>query len=289
MNKDEFCTYMANISIKSMLYEVSATPKPGLVDRNNAGAHRDMDFFTFLNSTSVLYSYFYRCTKAGINFKKEDYTLLLKSIRPIGINAEREMFKATKGINTHKGMIFSLGIITAALGSLFKDYNRWNYSPRVVSSRVMYIAEGISKELDTENDNPTYGERLFKRHGIKGIRGEVEAGFPSVVDISLPIFKTLIDKKIYSINDILVHTLLHLIKDTEDSNILGRHNMDILDYVKERVDEALERGGYLTPRGRCFVKALDFEFIKKHISPGGSADLLAVTTMLYLVENGDVL
>lgn len=289
MDRDEFCTYIADMSIKSMLYEVSATPKPGLVDRSNQGAHRDMDFFTFINSISVLYSYFYNCTRAGVSFKKDDYTLLLKSIRPIGINAERKMFKATNGINTHKGMIFSLGILNAAVGSLFRDYKRDIYSPKVLKMRIMHITKGISEELEITNDKLTYGEKLYEKHGIKGIRGEVENGFPNVLEISLPIFKSLFDKKVYCINDILVHTLLHLIKDTEDSNILGRHNMDILSYAQESAKEALDLGGYLTPRGRCFVKKMDFDFIQKNISSGGSADLLAITIMFFLIENGDEL
>lgn len=288
MDREEFCTYIGNLSIKSMLYEVSATPKPGLVDRNNSGAHGDMDFFTFLNSISVLQDYFYNCTKAGTMFNKEDYTLLLKSIRPMGIEAERQMFKATGGINTHKGMIFSLGIINAALGSLFKDHKKTNYTPRVLRRRVIHIAKGISGELEIEKEDNTYGEKLFKRHGIKGIRGEVEAGFPNVVDVSLPIFKALIDKDIYHINDILVHTLLYLIKETEDSNILGRHNMDILNYAQNQAQEALNIGGYLSPRGRCFVNMMDCDFIDRNISPGGGADLLALTLMFYLIENGDV-
>lgn len=293
MDKHDFSTYVANLSIKSMLYEVSATPKPGLVDRNNSGAHKDMDFFTFLNSTSVLHSYFFNCTRAGARFNKEDYSILLKSIRPIGINAERDMFKATKGVNTHKGLIFSLGIIAAALGSLFKDYAMLEYEPKVLSRRIIHISKGITEELENNKgdneDKYTYGEKLFKEHGTRGIRGEVEAGFPTVVESSLPIFESLIDEKIYNINDILVHTLLHLIEVTEDSNILGRHGMDLLEYTQGQARQALETGGYLSPRGRCFVRVMDQDFIQKNISPGGAADLLAVTTMFFLIGNGDVL
>lgn len=296
MDNHDFCTYIANISIKSILYEVSATLKPGLVDRNNSGAHRDMNFFTFLNSTSVLYPYFHDCTNIGTNFREEDYTHLLKNIRPLGIKAEEDMFRATRGINTHKGLIFSLGIINAALGSLFKEHKKTSYYPEVLRRRIMDMTKGILGELDknskddiSDNNKYTYGEKLFKKYGIKGIRGEVEAGFPTVVEISLPVFQLLIDKETYAINDILVHTLLHLIKSTEDSNILGRHNMDILDYSQIQAEKALDMGGYLTPKGREFVRMMDYDFIEKNISPGGGADLLAITTMFFLIENGDIL
>lgn len=288
MNNREFCTYIANISIKSMLYEVSATPKPGLVDRHNSGAHRDMDFFTFIDSTSVLYPYFYNCTKAGIEFNKKDYRFLLKIIRPIGIKAEEDMFKATKGINTHKGMIFSLGITAAALGSLFKEDKKKKYSPNILSKRIKKITQGICNELKLESKNTTYGERLFREYGILGIRGEVESGFPTVTDISLPVFKQLI-KENHHINTILVHTLIYLIKHTEDSNILGRHGIDTLRYTRKQAEKALELGGYLEERGRKFIKDMDRDFIKRHISPGGAADLLAITLMFFLIEKGDVL
>lgn len=289
MENREFCRYIANISIKSMLYEVSATPKPGLVDRSNSGAHKDMDFFTFINSTSVLYSYFYSCTEIGINFKDEDYRDLLRDIRPIGMDAESDMFKATNGINTHKGMIFSLGIIVAALGSLFKEYREVKYSSGLLKNRVMEIAKGICRELKTDNKEPTYGETLFKEHGIMGIRGEVESGFPTVVEISLPIFTDLIEKETYHINTILVHVLIHLMKYTEDSNILGRHDMDRLEYTKAQASKAIELGGYLETKGREYIRDMDRDFIEKYISPGGAADLLAITVMFFLIENGDVL
>ena len=98
MDYNEFSNYISNLIIKSMLYEVSTTPKPGLVDRNNSGAHKDMDFFTFIDSSVVFYDYFYNCVKIGLEFDHEDFKKLLILIRPIGIKAEEIMFQATKNI-----------------------------------------------------------------------------------------------------------------------------------------------------------------------------------------------
>ena len=95
--------HISSLAMKSMIYEVAVSPKPGLVDRFNSGAHKDMDFFTFIDSSMIFMDYFYKCTMTGIEFKEEDYSLLLKSIRPLGIEAEKKMFAATNGINTHKG------------------------------------------------------------------------------------------------------------------------------------------------------------------------------------------
>ena len=49
---------LSSLSMQALLYEVSATPKPGLVDRNNTGAHKDMDIFTFEASAVSLNHYF---------------------------------------------------------------------------------------------------------------------------------------------------------------------------------------------------------------------------------------
>ena len=123
------------LALESMLVEVSVTPKPGLVDRNNSGAHKDMDFFTFMKSAASLARSFEEFSEAGfesgIKFLKFNFTNkniknsadevlqnLFPVIRKIGIKAEKKMFKATNGINTHKGEIFSLGVFCACAGFL---------------------------------------------------------------------------------------------------------------------------------------------------------------------------
>lgn len=288
MNNYEFCKYISRLATKALLYEVSVTPKPGLVDRNNSGAHRDMDFFTFLNSSIVLSDYFYTCAKCGIDFNGDDYSQLLESMRSVGIQAEKDMFKATQGVNTHKGLIFSIGIISIAAGLYFNKYGKVYISATEISDIVKLLAKNITIELNNININNkmTYGENLYLKYGVKGIRGEAETGFETVLVHSLPEFKALLKEEKH-INDILVNILLKLIVNTEDSNILGRHNSEILDYAKEKAGNALWHGGYFTSEGRLLVEEMDRSFTEKNISPGGSADLIAVTLMLYFIENGD--
>lgn len=282
----KFCEDISEIAINSMLLEVSATPKPGLVDRNNSGAHKDMDFYTFMKSSASQVHTFYKCALEGLKFEGKDKRELLKLIRPIGIEGENKMFKATNGVNTHKGLIFSLGVIAAATGLQYRETQK-NMKVEDICHKVTEIAEGIvSRELGNLKNKEalTYGEKLFKNHGIKGIRGEVEAGFPTVRDYSLPLLKELMEGK-ESINDNLVQVLLHLMTVVEDVNILGRHGIEQLEYTKMAAKEALVLGGIFTEKGREKILKLDEEFIKKNISPGGAADLLAVTLMLYFLEN----
>ncbi len=290
MNNHDFGMYISSLATKSMIYEVAVSPKPGLVDRFNSGAHKDMDFFTFIDSSMILTNYFYKCTMAGIEFDEDDYALLLKIIRPLGIDAEKHMFEATKGVNTHKGLVFSLGIISAASGNLYAQNDSINIKAEEISVLVKKIANGITLELENakSKESPTYGEKLYIEYGVKGIRGEVEDGFNTVLKYSLPGLRDLINTGNH-INDILVQVLLNLMAYTEDSNILGRHDMKTLKFVKEKANTALSHGGYLKPYGKLFVEEMDKYFIDKNISPGGAADLLAITIMLYMIENGNKL
>lgn len=289
MNHHEFSNYISNLIIKSMLYEVSTTPKPGLVDRANSGAHKDMDFFTFIDSSVVFYDYFYDCVKAGLEFRGDDYKELLILIRPIGIKAEESMFLATKNINTHKGLVFSFGIMAAAVGSLYKESESLYFNVHEVSNRVKLISKGITLELTDANlnQNTTYGERLYNKYKTTCVRGEVESGFETAIKHSLPVLEKLIGENRYHINDICVQVLLHLIVHTVDCNILGRHNKKTLKYAQSYAKKILKQGGYLSVIGKKDIIDMDRDFIEKNISSGGAADLLAITLMLYFLQNGD--
>lgn len=107
------------MAIKSILYEVSCTPKPGLIDCANNGAHDDMDYFTFLDSTVSLTPFFYKTVEAGVKSKSTN-TLLL-DIREIQEKGEEAMFSATNNINTQKGLLFLISTICTAAGVLIKN------------------------------------------------------------------------------------------------------------------------------------------------------------------------
>lgn len=287
LNDNQVCEYISELALKSMLFEVSATCKPGLVDRINSGAHRDMDFYMFLNSSASLVHTFYKCAFTGLDFYGQNLKDLLNQIRPIGIEGERKMFSVTNGVNTHKGLIFSLGVICAAAGIYFRKTKRLLMDTGYICNIIEEMTKGLSNtelNLMPEDQAITYGERLYRVYGTLGIRGEVESGFPTVRSKGLPLMKALVVKRI-DINDILVQVLLNLMTVTEDSNILGRHDLETLEYVKRAAKEVLALGGVLTSEGRSKIIEMDKDFIKRNISPGGSADLMAVTIMFYLLEN----
>jgi triphosphoribosyl-dephospho-CoA synthase len=285
-------SWMQTISqkaLRALLYEVSASPKPGLVDRFNQGAHTDMDFFTFIDSSSALSIYFTYCVAEGVKYSGKNPEELFQTLRGLGINAEKAMFEATDGVNTHKGLIFSLGVICAAASCTIIEKESEGVEIEMICEKVSLMTQGLClRELTFMNKSEglTYGEKLFLKYGLRGIRREVESGFATVRNYSLPVLRELKSLKSFHINDILVQVLLHLMAVNEDTNIVARHDLKTLEYVQRYAQQVLDLGGMLTPKGMEMVFEMDKEFIRRNISPGGSADLLAVTVMLDLLLQG---
>ena len=277
---------IASLALQSLLAELAATPKPGLIDRNNSGAHRDMDFFTMQKSVSVLAFYFLQFAESGRDFNGKAADLFT-TVRKKGKIAEDAMFRATNGVNTHKGALFSFGIICTAAGYLSKS----KYSKILHTDICSFIREMTAGLCQDElvpikqTDALTHGEAMYLKYHVLGIRGEVENGFPDVMKFAYPIMTQLISEDNYSINTILSHSLLYLMANVVDTNVLFRHQMETVTYVQQSAQNVLRKGGCLTDTGLQAVYELDQDFIKKDISPGGCADLLAVTYFLYCLEN----
>jgi len=272
---------IAKNAVRALLYEISATPKPGLVDRRDSGAHSDMDFFTYIDSTSALAAYFEDMAERGAVSRGFPPEGLLPRLRQRGIVAEEEMFAATGGINTHKGLIFSMGIICAAFG--------WHGSPFPDSDTVLQTAAKIAapalyKDLEgvTPQNAATKGEAAFAKHGLSGIRGEAAGAFPAVRVWGLPVLKNAAANS-KSLNDAGVEALLHLISNVVDTNIIGRSNKEILKTLQDNLRAFLSA----SPDNTAILEhsaRLNELFIKDNISPGGCADLLAVTYIMYFME-----
>ena len=202
------------------------------------------------------------------------------AIRNIGIEAESEMFKGTKGVNTHKGMIFLLGISCAAVAKAMYDKKSFGEIQDIIMKMTRGLVQNELSCMDKDKVK-SYGEKLFLKYNVEGIRGQVERGIPLVFDYSLEVYK---ENKSLKLNDRLIHTLIHIMKYCEDSNVLHRHSMETLGEVKEKAINIISLGGMTTEIGKETIAALDSEFIERNISPGGSADLLAVTLFFNSVE-----
>lgn len=272
------------LALEAMLLEANCAPAPGLVDRFNSGAHNDMDIYTFIKSSVALSSYMHNFVYMGYMHKGALDTLLA-FIRPLGIEAEAAMFKATKGVNTQKGLIFLMGILCATAGYVYRKYNI--IKSTLVFDAVKIMCQGlVAKELGNlpYDRKLTSGERLYHQYGIRGIRGELEDGLPIIQDIALPAYKKAIS--LGATDDaLLIYTLLSIMTATEDTTIINRHDQDTLIMVQKSAKKLLSNDDILQLDGFDAVKDLDRQFIEQWISPGGSADLLAATHFLYVLEN----
>lgn len=293
---EQFIKYVEQMAFQSLMDEVSATPKPGLVDLRDSGAHTDMDYHTFSDSAKAVTPFFADMARAGIEFKKggeKEEELLFLAIRPIGMEAEKAMFSATKGVNTHKGMIFSMGLTAAAAGLTFSRYfDDAKLSTPPKAEDILALCQKMCRrplEADfaaiSALEPKSHGERLYIEHGIRGIRGEAADGFPSIKNASLPILRQELEKNSSKDwNLICLQILLKLMSGVDDTNVLFRTGMKALEYVKESSDKILALGGSFTEAGFLALEQLNDDFIKRNISPGGCADLLAITLFLWRIE-----
>lgn len=263
--------------------EISATPKPGLVDRNNSGAHKDMDYNTFMDSIGAIAPAFSDFARAGMVMEQPDGRSLLL-IRPAGVRCEQAMFAATKGINTHKGAIFSLGIIAAAAGHCYVAGREM--TAESICDVAAAIAAGAKGDFEAPlppGEPMTKGRELYAKYGMRGIRGEAADGFPSVRAV-LPQLRQLMDEGKHSSNHIHLQTLLGLMAIVDDTNVAARCGPEAVKLLHTHAAGVLAAGGALTHPGLEMLEELDRAYIEKNISPGGCADLLSVAVALYSME-----
>lgn len=266
---------------QAILLEVSTHPKPGLVTRLSNGAHKDMSIFTFMMSSAVLSKAFNDLQDIGQAHRGTLAELFCK-LRSYGVGAEAELLRVTKGVNTQRGILFAGGIVSAVSGYAMN----MGLSRNALLPMIKEMAAGlVARELkNLDHAAMTAGEKLYYKYGITGIRGEVENGFPSVVNYGLPALKDAFDKGA-TINDALVHALISLMTVVEDSNVIWRTDYDTLLEVQRIAKNILSLGSVFTEKGRMAIAETERYFLQRRISPGGSADLLSVTITLYLLEH----
>lgn len=266
---------------QAILLEVSTHPKPGLVTRLSNGAHKDMSIFTFMMSSAVLSKAFNDLQDIGQAHRGTLAELFCK-LRSYGVGAEAELLRVTKGVNTQRGILFAGGIVSAVSGyAMNMGLSRDALLPMIKEMAAGLVAREL-KNLD--HAAMTAGEKLYYKYGITGIRGEVENGFPSVVNYGLPALEDAFNKGA-TINDALVHALIALMTVVEDSNIIWRTDYDTLLEVQRIAKDILNLGSVFTEKGRMAIAETERYFLQRRISPGGSADLLSVAITLYLLEH----
>ena len=262
--------------------EARLSPKPGLVDAENCGAHTDMDLALLCRSAEALEPYFARFAAQGI----ADAALLpdgrIAELREQGHDAERAMFAATNGVNTHKGALFLLGVLCCCAGHCAG--NATALLPQTVCRTASRVCSGVTQELGES------AGRAFARYGARGARGEAEDGFPHAL-LALKAFESTKEQGAGE-NDAWLLALLHLVATMEDANVLARCGADVARELRARAATIADRhpaGGMELAQE---IRALDADCRIWRASPGGAADLLACAMFLQALSqlsHGDCL
>ncbi len=258
----------------ALLDEACLTPKPGLVDGANAGAHQDMDLATFEKSAGALLPYLRKAVRLGL--ENAAYAPAMAALRQAGLEAEQAMLAATGGVNTHKGLIYSLGLLLCGLGQSLGGAGE-NYILHAKRLACVGLAEALQK---AKRAPQSHGERIYSQTGLLGARGAAAAGFPSAVKAHEALRAA---RKNLPENAARITALLTCMEELEDTNLLHRGGEAGLRFVQGEARRILA----LPPDAQsllCAVRELDAACISRGLSPGGSADMLALALFLDRVE-----
>lgn len=292
--EEAFVRRIAEQAERALLTEAALAPKPGLVDRLNPGAHRDMDLFTFIDSACALRPYFEACAREGLARRGGDEAACFDALRTPGLLAEARMRGATGGVNTHKGAVFSMGVLCAALGM---GYDGEGSDPDAALLRCGRMTRArMEQELSraAQGAGDSCGEQLYRSSGIGGVRAEAAAGFPSVREAALPRLRACLAAGM-GVQDAALCALVALMARAEDTNAVRRGGAEGARQLRERAEaedaalcarlaqaefDAQKEGEALRQR----MAQWDAELSAAGISPGGCADMLALTLMAHFME-----
>jgi triphosphoribosyl-dephospho-CoA synthase len=267
---------LARFARQALIAEAELTPKPGLVDRRGAGAHTDLSLDIMRRSAMALEPYFYQMALASARTRPGQ--LIREGLALIGRQAERAMLDATGGSNSHKGAIWTLGLLVAALAMHDND--------TVTASAVATTAKVIASFEDRAIPRlVSHGDAVAQRYGVAGARGEALSGFPHIVDVALPALRRM--RRSGATEQVArLDALLSIMASLDDTCLLYRGGRTALAAAKAGAAAVEAAGGTGTTLGRELLRQLDRRLLELNASPGGSADLLAAALFLDEVFRG---
>ena len=259
---------IAHLACDALQAELNTTPKPGLVDRHDNGAHKDMDVAIMSRSIHALRPFFIQLALEGFT-RGENYELPdAQVVRHIGIEAEKSMLNATGGVNTHRGALFSLGLTTlAASWCMARD---GIVGSKQLRELIMQVAEQFSPTAGT------HGNTAVNAHRVTGALDLAKAGYHQLFTEWLPCYRAYLAEDATT----ACHRLLLLImSQLDDTNVIHRVGYDEAQKVKQEAQNLHDN--YST----AGMEAMNRDYIARNISPGGSADMVALTIFIHSILN----
>jgi triphosphoribosyl-dephospho-CoA synthetase len=286
-----YAAFFGSIAALASFEELALSPKPGLVCLDSQGSHTDMDWVAFAFGASALAPYWR--IQALDGFRMAHYKPLeeiAEKLRATGLEMERSMYEATGGVNTHKGLIFALSLITGSSGVCARR-NEFGCdavlgrSSDIISPLVSADMERIGKRA-RKGEKLTHGEKIYLEHGLGGIRTEAAKGFPSV-RMGLDALTNALSRGA-SLRGAAIAALLKLMTVCEDTNVIHRRGVKFWkDEYRDMVRETARKFDPFEPDTVGSVRKLGELLVSLGVSPGGAADLLACTLFLYRSKIAD--
>ena len=266
---------VAALAERCLRLEIETWPKPGLVSHIDTGSHTDMDADMFRRSASVLRPYFAEMVDAGMRGES------MSVLRKIGLHAERAMLRATGGVNTHRGAIFGVGLLCAAVG--LRDGGHADSQTQL----GVHVSRRWGREILAGPRLPdSHGEMAGSRYGAGGARQEAAQGFPCVYQIGLPALRDAVRLAPGNAEAVRVQACFALIAALEDTNLLHRGGLDGLRFAQQAAQDFLDQGGVGHEEWLVHAEAIHHAFVERRLSPGGAADLLAMSLFVMEMEEG---
>lgn len=248
---------ISSLVVAALQKEVDTTPKPGLVDRNDSGAHCDMDHRLMTRSIRTLHPFFTRLAALGFHTELPD----VEKVRAMGMDAERAMLQATGGVNTHKGALFAFGLTTVATAWLLYNHGK------VAANSLRETVSAMARRFPAPQG--THGSEVFGHYAVKGALANACDGYPQLFCDWLPFYRNARGDE-YALHK----TLLRIMSSLDDTNVYFRKDAVTAMQVKR------EAGSLLNDFSVEALEAMNRRFIDANISPGGSADMLALTIFI---------
>jgi len=265
---------IARAALNALYQELCAYPKPGLVSPVDSGSHHDMDASTLLRSLFSLRTYFKKTALAGMINDG------FRELQQFGLEAEIRMLKATKSINTHRGAIFTLGLLAAAAGYLTST----GQPPEGhIISHFIRERWGNDILLSVPHKPCSHGTIVASKYEVAGARQEAAAGFPHVFNLGLPTLQESLLKGV-DFHCAIIQSFFSLLAVLPDNNLLYRGGEQGLLYAQVAAQSFLDEGGVFQKNWQKYACIIHREFTARHLSPGGSADLLAASLFVHRIQ-----
>ena len=265
---------IAHLATRALHAELDTTPKPGLVDKDNNGAHRDMDHALMSRSIRALHPYFVRLALLGFADDMPSHDDIVKT----GIEAERAMFEATNGVNTYKGALFSMGLaVVAAAG---KAWQGSSITPQALSAAISKLAFAFP---DTKGTHGSKAKQTAssETETLKGALDNAREGYPMLFADWLPFYDSL---RKNGEPHALHLTLLRIMCDLDDTNIVYRTSLAMMRQVKEESRDVIRKWSGAEASARSdldtILSDMNNSFVQRNVSPGGSADMLSLVVFI---------